>query len=323
MGRKANVTISIASTLLRNEVLLTADAKNIQRYQKDALLALQCSLELGETWGVIEIPIKWLPPGVCSANGTRVIDIGNLIRIHSSDEASVTLGILTVTRYALLCFLVPVMGSRAGGVLLAPTTISSALKYFCKFVAAALKKPISVNGGLISRLSVDDLRVVCTGKKHLTELNRILQFKHRGYWSDIQKLDYSSTLRSKETDIADVDTKRDENAKDGFSQSMPFLPFSDKFIGESGWRISWIVEHLGPALISCAEGLADIYSSIQLRNGNRHALESKRSYAAIKYLSSYNWANENGDSLSNLPFELTFKTRGSRCTVFLAAKVAR
>ena len=310
MGRKANPNYSVICETFRVETALTVNTKDIQRYEKNELLALQSRLGLGDIWGVIQIPESWLPPGVCSTKGTRVLDIRREIQSELTNEAAVDIGILTITRYTLICFLVPVMSSRAGATLLAPTTISSCIKHLYEFVKIALQKPNASKAGLFSRLDVDDLRFKGFGPKHLTELNRMLYFRFQGYWSDMPNLiDPRAFKHNNQTQQSDAGNA--EDAKEvGQPSPEPFLPFSDAFVGESGWRMAWIVEHLGPILIPCAEGLANLYENLGPMTKNKHAFESKRSHAAIRYLSSCAWTDPNGHELTDLPFRISIKVRG-------------
>lgn len=310
MGRTANSEISSISTPLRTEILGAVSANGIQNLDKDALLKLQSRMGLGSVWGIIEIPTSWVPPGVCSARSSRILDMRLANQSDSIDLEQGELGILTLTRYTLLCFLVPVTGSRVGAVLLAPTTISSSFKYLRPLVKLALQKPSGDGVGVLSRLGFADLQSIVLGNKSQTELNRLLQFKYRGYWSDVPTLDATEVLRLGSKPQTGEAGNVKVAAEVGNRGPEPFLPFSDEFVGEVGWRVAWIVEHLGPQLISCAESLAAIYGTLKSTSEKLHALETKRSKAASTCLNSYAWTDRNGHVLIELPFEIRFTGQG-------------
>ncbi|MES2948144.1 MAG: hypothetical protein V4858_06320 [Pseudomonadota bacterium] len=174
----------------------------------------------------------------------------------------------------------------------------------------ALQKPCGAQNGVLSRFNVDELQLRGLGTKRLTELNRIFQYANRGYWSDIpvlsapEALNHASRAARSEAGGAGM-------AKEvGKARSEPFLPFSDEFLGESGWRMAWIVEHLGPLLIPCAEGLAVVYKNLKSKSNSLHALESMRSRAASQFLSSYPWTDSNGHVVTELPFQARITRNG-------------
>jgi integrase len=292
------------------EALAAVRANEIQYFDKRALLELQSNLGLGAAWGIIEFPLSWLPPGVCSSNGTRIVDLRFDCQLHSISQDQVELGILTLTRYALICLLVPVVGPRVGSRLLAPTTISACLKHLRAIVKLGLQKSSECHVGVFSHLTFTDLQSFGLGGKQIAELNRLLHYSARGYWSDVPKQNTSEQYSPAWNSLESESRSDNSFATGSGTNPEPFLPFSDKFIGESGWRMSWIAERLGPLLIPCAEHLVEIYKGICSDGVSAHALESKRSWAASKFLSDYDWIEANGSVLKELPFEIKFVGQG-------------
>lgn len=324
MGRQANAGISSLYTAVRTEVQLNLRVNTIQNLDSEELLKLQSRLGMGSTWGVIEISESLVPPGVCSANGTRILDMRLAKKCKSIDPEQEELGILTLTRYAMVCSLVPVMGPRTRAVCLAPTTISSCIKKLSLLVELALQKPSDGAGGVLSRLDASDLLGAGIGRKHLTELNRLLQFRNRGYWSDVPTVSAaealsiagnaltgtSATVRG-QAESGDEQPDGVENEAESIDdEPRQFQPFSDEYVAETGWRVAWMVEHLGLQLIKCAEALVAIYGPLKSTSEKFHALECKRSWAASKFLASYDWLDTKGEPLAELPFDIRFTGQG-------------
>lgn len=303
MGRKGNATAAEVSLSIRQSVVLTGGAVAIQALSKDELCNLQRQLHLGDNWGVIDIPVDWLPPGICQTLGTRQIDIRKHIFSDGLEEVEIEACVLSITRYALICFMVPMIASTVGVIFLAPTTISSALKTLCKIAKKALLKSNTGNDQIFSRIGSTDFPEKGLSSKFRAEFNRIIQLTRRGLWSDCPNFDVDRAVEVPRKGVS-------ENAASAEDLTVPFLPFNDVFTSEAGWRMAWITESLGPLLLTCAEGLIGVYASLTSTSSDSHAFESKCSCAAIDYLSTYQWKNSKGEILSELPFDISVKTRG-------------
>lgn len=318
MGRKSNTDTFTQSTPIRLECQSSVDCKQIQNYDCDAALKLQERLGLGSKWGEVVFPRSWMAPGVNSANANRIIKL-DFSRVDVQiDEFSEQQGILFLTRYILVLMLVPIQGARVGATLLAPSSIARCIRALKPLIGFALKNSSGDKDRVISRLSRSDLDGYIRNPKQFAEINRLIAFKNRGYWSDVPELSQRESFRDSpdiRSDEPSADKYIDRNvAEEPKSDINVTLPFSDEFIAESGWRMAWIVETLGPLLIKCGEELLEIYRDIEPSGKSRHAYESMRSMAAIRFLSSYEWIGAGGWSLSELPFDLSLRARGRGAT---------
>jgi integrase len=299
MGRTSNLSVAQVSEVARRPVAMGISETAIQHLEKTELLELQTRLGLGTKWGVLEIPADWLPPGVCQGRHTRQINIRAVIEKSGAQSECIDACLRRITQYALICFLVPNVGRNHGAILLTPATISSAVRTLCGIVLLCLDKSTTPYDSLISRIELQDFGVSGPSLKERAELNRVIQFTNRGLWHDCPSFE------------EDRSSERSRWGNDHRPTKPPivepFQPFSDSFTSEAGWRMAWIVEHLGSVLIECAEEIVTVYKGLQNTSQDIHALESKRSHACQIYLRRRRWT-VNGDPLVKLPFE--FGSRG-------------
>lgn len=302
MGRRANKAVSGSSVELRQSIASSVKAVDIQHMNSANLLRLQERLQLGGEWGIIKFPTAWMPHGQCRNRSNREINLREKLSSSGLNEEDIQLTITTITRYVMVCFLVPMEGARIGNIFLSPTTIASSLKHACTIAKLALASTIKEQGKLFGRLDANGLRVVLSKQKLMTEVNRILQLGHRGFWCDVPNLDF----------LPDGKISNDGMDEPGKPNSIPFEPFSDSFISEVGWRAAWVIDELEPVLIDCVKGVLEVLSVHGGNGKSPKAQQNAKSYWTEKFLSKYEWRNSKGGVISELPFPVYFSGQGNR-----------
>lgn len=273
----------------------------IHRMPRKALLALQTRLGLGEEWGVLEMPERWMPPGSARLRSKRRCDI----HFYASAAPNVDdheLLLLTVTRFALLCFLVPARTGR-GVVLLAPTSLINSLRQVCVLCRFAVSLPKRSDGALLDRVELDSIQRLPRTRNVATEIARLLQLSYRGLWTDVPTVQATNrNERSRSAPAAQASLPHKEK---------PYLPLSDAFVAAAGWRLAWLAESLGPCLVACAKQLAAAGRKFPSSEGNpgTQTGRRKRAYAAV--LLGWSWQQRDGTPIENIPFNLDIKGSGS------------
>lgn len=276
----------------RNEIVVGFDCKEIQALGKDELLRLQEKLGLGSEWGEITVPKEWLAAGAMRAANKVKLAVRGAASFSPKEQEA---GIIALTRFALLLFLVPVFASRSR-CHLSPSTVLSYIRRLSPLVHIALRRPTDF--GFFSRLRAEDLLGLSGQKGIAVVLDHMRTYQKHGYWNDVPKMEGDS-----------VDEKpRSAHARFG-NKSPPnvWLPLPDRFVAEAGWRFLWIIQNMGPAILSCAEELADVYArSPWPRPSPAKAQSAQRAALAKEYLRTYRWIGADGKQVDALPFVLKY-----------------
>jgi integrase len=180
----------------------------------------------------------------------------------------------------------------------------------------ALSKPQSPNGGLLTRLSDTDWKAHrCSRVKDTygEVFSRLRWFRDKGWWLDVP---LEQSLGAVE---AHLDT-----TKNLPTHSKPrgegHQPLPDEFVAEAGWRLIWILENLGPALIDCGRQLAALRNPMVqealARGTKRNSIKNSLNVASQLFLATYEWRTPNGQMIDSLPFAIDIaignKKNGSR-----------
>jgi integrase len=176
----------------------------------------------------------------------------------------------------------------------------------------ALTKPPIPQGGLLARLSDADWharRGETVNDKFGELINRLRWFQYQGWWSDVPR---EPNFGAVEAHLDSVKTPPAASKPKGEGNQ----PLPDDFVAQAGWRLIWMMENLGPALIDCARQLATIRKhSIQLSQAK--GLGKSRtlvlaSKATESFLASYDWRNPAEDKIEALPFEIDISSTKSK-----------
>ncbi|WP_223961477.1 hypothetical protein [Paraburkholderia sabiae] len=251
----------------------------------------------------------------------RSVDVCGLMRIDPvADPETAELAILTITRLALVMFFVPAMGPRIGTVYLSPSSIATSLRRACYVARTALRFTSRETGLLFAGLTQEALEDIIRQKKKRIEVNRIVSYTERGYWSDVPRClvgsngngrysyfePESSPPDGAESETADETSTRSDNDVDHT------CPLSDRFVSEVGWRACWFVDVLGPALIDCLSRLLPfvaIESSCDWDQRDWNNAKARRNDRVRKFLASYEWIDDDNHKIVP-PFQVELPNNG-------------
>jgi integrase len=269
----------------------------IHTMAKEQLLGLQQLAGWGSEWGTVDTPPERLPAGVSRRQGSRIQSVNTLC----SAGAELELTQLTFTRFALLLYFGKANKHRG---YLKAGTINSKLNRMKTVLAAALTKPLIPQEGLLARLSDADWyarRGETVEDVFGDVFSRLRWFWDKGWWMDVPLKKAFGAVEAHLETIKHPPTA--SKPKGDGNQPLP-----DEFVAEAGWRLIWILENLGPALIDCGRQLAAI---------RKHALEQARTKdlsltrttarameASQLFLASYDWRTPAGDKIDALPFAI-------------------
>lgn len=270
----------------------------IQTMTKEELLGLQQLAGWGSEWGTIDTPASRLPAGRSRQNSCRIISVNTLCQPGPElDQAQ-----LTFARFALILYFGK---AKMVSGYLKPGTVCAQLSSFKRVLAYALTKPTGPNGGLLSRLSDVDWqakRAKTVGDTFGIIFDRVRWFRDKGWWLDVPR---EKPMDAVEPHLNTAKTPPTSGKPKGDGHQ----PLPDEFVAQAGWRMIWILENLGPALMDCGRQIAAIRKQIidqALARGSqpesiRHNLSRP---ASQSFLSSYEWRTPNGDKIDAIPFAI-------------------
>lgn len=266
---------------------------------KSDLLKLQEQLGLGSTWGFLVFPAEWMAPGTLKQPSARRVDIEGRLKKLNLSTADFDLAVRTVTAGVLLCLASPVYNPRYTQYL-RPSTVKSVGIELVKLARRALELPARIDGKLLARLprpgqsqSETDARV---------EIERFERFAERGLWSDVPE------RNSVGTHIPLPSGPPTELPK--ASRNRVYAPLSDEFLGAAGYRIVWLVETLGPALLRCGHAINRIRLDYPLDEGVRETQRWHRTEVSKAMLAEFEWTAPDGSPITAIPFPMDFSGMG-------------
>lgn len=293
--------------------LLTATA--IQHFKRPELEVLQHNLRLGTKWGVFEIPKEWAPPGSLRTAAARTVDLYKEFTPVAASGADLELAVLTAMRYSIVLFLLPAGVERSFGKHLSLTVVLKSLREtFGQLLKLALQRPPGTTAGLLSRLGLDESGKPTARQRPrlLAEHARIQMLTNRGVWSDAP--------RPLAPALAETAANRVKKAEPVVAPPEPkttqYLPLPDPFVAEAGWRLLWMVEQLGPALLEMGRRVSAIYEAFPLvQDSEKNRAREHRRKAFKKLSREFEWKNPAGEPIDALPFEHNLKIgRGGELT---------
>lgn len=305
-SRTLPVDKTVATEDWRVPLPIAFSVSDIHTMTKDRLLGLQQLAGWGREWGTIDTPKERLPPGESRSEAKRIVSVNALCAASPELE----LAQLTFTRFSLLLYFGKA-NMHSG--YLKPGSISLALSSMKTVLAVALTKPPGPQGGLLARLSDADWherRGETVSDKFGDVFKRLRKFQAKGWWLDVPVQRTFGALE------AHLDT-----AKKPATASKPrghgHQPLPDEFVAEAGWRLIWILESLGPALIDCGQKLAAIRNTLAqqaLAMGKKPNSTLRKSITGPtqSFLASYDWRTPNGQKIESLPFTADIRMKGPK-----------
>jgi integrase len=284
---------------LRSQASMTITAKSIHRLSRPELLRLQNALGLGSRWGVIEIPRAWMPAGGASLNARRIQYLEKICGVQNASPDEKELAVTVATRYVLLLFMAP--NPISGH--LKPNTVVSHLLVAKHYFRAAVNRASVTPGYLLNRLTEEDIEQA----KSYTEMRRLHYWASKEWWDDLPKID----LYQIEEPSRKSGKIRQPRGRKGID---PWLPLPDQFVADAGARALWLVEHMGPAIIDCAERILNTWEKLNISHMAEATQAKKRTEAADAILSEYVWKNADGNLLEQIPIPLTYTGTKIRTT---------
>lgn len=242
----------------RHAVLAQFKVENIQRLNRDDLLAVKILAGRGNEWG------RWITPE-SQMRGSRQmyqnINLANRLRdflakeevANSSVDVLIDEGVLALTRVALLMKLVAT-GGRAGEAKPLRLKASSLASYLYsvlpKITARALSRKASNPAveGLFQYLTESDVLEFKAVKRTRIEIERLHTLVARGVWSDAPPLpDIRQTTNPSTQPLLRAPKEKPD----------PYQPLPDAWLAEIGPRVLWVVEEMGPNLLRLLEALCE------------------------------------------------------------------
>jgi integrase len=280
----------------------TFTVSSIHTLAKEQLLGLQQLAGWGREWGTIDTPAERLPPGNSRYVAQRVVSVNRLC----SPGAELELAQLTFTRFALLLYFGKVSKkSNQGAGYLKAGSIAKVLRLMKQVLAAALTKPSTPQGALLARLSDADWHAR-RGETVVDSFggvfNRLRWLWNKGWWLDIPQEKAFGAVEA-HLDSTKNPTTASKPGGDGHQ------PLPDEFVAQAGWRLIWIMENLGPALIDCGRQLATIRNQVVQEawaKGTRQSVIRVLLYRTSQsFLANYNdWRTPAGGKIDALPFAI-------------------
>lgn len=259
--------------------------EKIQTMTRSELLLLKSELRLGGAWGIFSFPVDWMP--LSQVRGGFTVDLNHRVK-NFAKQLDKELAITTLTRLLILALCTPSTTGQKHRKVLSPTTVYACLTSpWISLINKALAKP-RTDGMLLSRLGWDDP----LSYREKLELKRLEDFKLRGLWTDLSA---GTPLRSREQS-----NRGYKRSNQTLPTKNPYQPLPDQFVHEAGRRSAWIIQELTPILLKAYVSLARL----------RHNDSSEFTRRSSRLLAKYEWKNQAGEPLSNLPFEL--RLRGFR-----------
>lgn len=300
-----NLKVPMSSVVLltpaeyRLGVLKSVAPSDLVTADKAQCLRIQASLGLGPEWGTLTLPSEWLPRG--SGQNNRVVKFAARVADADASESARDFAVLQMTRLALLYFLVPMPVGR-GHALAAPTTWKDNLRILGLMVQEGLRRGGGPESGVLSCLTCEELAHINKGNGINAWLAKLAYMKHQYGWRDAPKPDTAIRLeKARKGTLAPVNNP---------AKGPGYLALPDDFVAQAGWRVSWLIENVGPALLKCAKAMIEVCEANPLRGRNAHTCKARRVTALRRLLAKWDWRTVAGAPLTSLAFPLYLVGRG-------------
>lgn len=331
----------------RNRALLALSAEAIQSLDVQPVMVAQSMLQHGSTFGRWQTPRKWIPLGQPSlldvdlrgrvvsflpesqqalvrsenevaATMRQTADTSGVIALdhwESAIQRVVTAGVLTLTRYLVLCRMGPAgIGKKAKGRSLDASTIATlAYQTLPHLLAIGLSKRLNSatlsditfeTEGFFRHVVAADLDGLPPGerKRREAELKRMQILSERGCWADVPSFDGST---SEVTSVAGPAEKRQPQQK-----ADPHMPLPDDYVAEMGGSSLWLIRSLAPSLLTIASDIRTIWLNSDDLSVSPARIAQRRDDAVRKLLAEHTWLDSDGRPLSPPPFDIRLSQLG-------------
>lgn len=291
--------------VLRDEVLLSMRAAQIQSLSARDLVAVQSKLGFGTTFGTWEIPRDWLPP---LARNFSTIDFRDRLSTQGVPQVHMDAALLYLVRYAVLLALAPTGSGRSHGRHLALSTVCRIVHQTVPRLFAGLMQHIdseeAATGKFLSFYTADDLAEI--GSQNIQvdarcELDRIAALCDRGLWADYPQLATRKWSQHYTPDVRGEDVRPKSESKRSKRQPLP-----DDYIAEGGWRVLWVARDLGPTLLAVAAQFADVVAQHPIEGSDvlSDAVAGRRRLKFKQILAEHKWLDRSGNEIGAPPFQL-------------------
>lgn len=286
-----------------NEALRLFPVENLQHVDRESAVRCQALLGHGDGFGV------WVTPDAMvgrKQRGSQSVNLRQRLRdyipedtpMSSSMDTLLDEGVLWLTRYALLLRMGPAAMKKGNGRPLDVTTISDRMyayvpQIFAKGILRRLKSDVRKHDGFLSCLTYDDICQLNANSKIGNELNRMHMLADRGLWNDTHlKADIKKTTNPK-GDAVPPPTQQ---------TSTPHPAIPDDYLAEMGPRVLWLVQDLGPNLLTIFEDIPKVFGDIRFVPGSNHKKPMRSRLR--QYLDQHDWRDRDGLALAAPSFPL-------------------
>lgn len=249
------------------------------------------------------------------AGGAQLLPTASA-RVHAIIDGAV----VAATRYLLLCRMAPVGMAHAKGRPLDPTTIADlGYQYVPALLAIGVGKLLdneqfitrgpaltsSAMVGYLGLVQTEDLERFSESKRAMMKIQvrRAHILASMGLWMDVPVWE---TQLEQVTAVKGVAKRRQASPKAG----DPHLPLPDDYVAEMGRKSLWIIQELGPNLLTIAENVVAIWKSTDGIPAD--CVEKVRVAALGKYLKDYVWRDSESIEFECPPFEIRLHQIGKR-----------
>lgn len=283
----------------RLAVLQRFRVEDIQTLGRDDLLAAQMLAGHGDIWGLWQTPKAY---GRTQKNRAS-IDLASRLRhflakdqaIAACDTLLLDEGVLVLARWALLVRMVPSTRFKRATARLKPTTLATKLySHLPRLAARVITRKLAAPHatGFFSCLTDADQREFEARMELRVELERLYTLLARGLWNDTPPLpDIGRTTNPSQ--------QPDRPAQPGIE---PYPPLPDAWLAESGPRVLWIVQDLGPNLLRLLEAMPDAIKDLDWSRSETNIGQQTRA-AIADHLAAHPWLDRSGRRLAP-PFTL-------------------
>lgn len=298
-GKAAPSPQEVALMKARARVFKDVGLRAIHTMEKVELLKLQNQLGLGSEWGFLLFPEDWMPNGSLKQPSARRIDLRRQFKGLNVSAADFDLAVRTVTAGILLCIASPIYNPRYVQYL-APSSVLNVGRQLVKLAKQAARLPARLDGTLLARLPRP--RNSKSERKARIEIERFERFAERDLWRDVPE---------RSTELPPVPSPagppREISTK---PKNRVYMPLSDEFLAAAGYRIVWLVETLGPALLDCGRAINQIRMNNPLDEGVRETQSWRRTELSKSFLRKFEWIAPDDTPILEIPFDMHFSGMG-------------
>lgn len=225
--------------------------------------------------------------------------------LSSSLDTLLDEGVLWMTRYALLLRIGPGGMRKANGRPLDITVIAHRIyialpQILAKGVLRRLESANHEDDGFMRGMTPSDIREWSTNRSIRIEINRMHVLADRGLWCDIPPT----------ADITKTTSPKGDAVKPLSQQiSKPIPPIPDDYLAEMGPRVLWLVQDLGPNLLTIFEEIPEVFGNIRIVPSTQQNLTKLKRVS--KFLAQHQWRDSNGQAITVPPFRLKIGRGGN------------